>query len=34
MEARMTEVEVLIVKHCRFGDDQRGALTGQQMGNN
>ena len=33
MTARMTEVEVQIVNHCGFGDDHRGAVTGQQMGN-
>ena len=34
MTRRMTEVEVQIVNHCGFGDDHRGAVTGQQLGNN
>ena len=34
MTARMTEVEVQLVNHCGFGDDYRGAVAGQQMGNN
>ena len=34
MTARTTEVEVQIMNHCGYGDDHRGAVTGQQMGNN
>ena len=34
MTARMTEVEVQIANHCGIGDDHRGAVTGQQLGNN
>ena len=31
MTARMTEVEVQIVNQRGFGDDYRGAVTGQQL---